>query len=366
MNDVDIISIHTEIEQKCRIMEQNKSHIREKLVEIEISLGNRLLSNNIRDRLEQCKSELTIEFSTNLMVIEWNFYLAEVGILLEHFRRILETPIKQNFMGRIIVESNEKQSIITNYFKILQKYKLLYNTFPFIQNTDTATVLHCSNCSNINTLELCDSNYVCNVCSCQTEIQNISSSFRDTERINIYTKYTYDRKIHFRDCLNQYQGKQNCTIPSELYIQLEDQFEKHNLLIVSTDPHIRFSNITKENILLFLKELQYNKHYENVNLIYYIMTGNRLDDISSLEDTLLNDFDILTTLYDKIYKNDQKIVRKNFINTQYVLYQLLRRHRHPCVKEDFSILKTIDRKSFHDDICQRLFNELGWNLDLFF
>ena len=30
-------------------------------------------------------------------------------------------------------------------------------------------------------------------------------------------------------------------------------------------------------------------------------------------------------------------------------------------KEDFNILKTIDRKSFHDDICVGLFAELGWN-----
>jgi hypothetical protein len=88
------------------------------------------------------------------------------------------------------------------------------------------------------------------------------------------------------------------------------------------------------------------------------MTGKKPDDISYLEDKLLEDFDILTDLYDKKFKN---LERKNFINTQYILYQLLLRHKHPCSKEEFTILKTIDRKTFHDDITRVLFEINNWN-----
>ena len=66
--------------------------------------------------------------------------------------------------------------------------------------------------------------------------------------------------------------------------------------------------------------------------------------------------------YDKKFKQQNfKIDRKSFINTQYTLFQLLRRHKHPCKEEDFNMLKTLDRKSFLDDICSQLFQELGWN-----
>ena len=109
--------------------------------------------------------------------------------------------------------------------------------------------------------------------------------------------------------------------------------------------------------------MEYTKHYENINLIHYNLTGVKPDNISYLEDKLLDDFDALTELYDKRFKN---IDRKNFINTQYVLYQLLMRHKHSCIKEDFTILKTIDRKAFHDDICKILFEEKGWNHHPFF
>ena len=116
--------------------------------------------------------------------------------------------------------------------------------------------------------------------------------------------------------------------------------------------------------MVFLKDLGYSKHYENINLIYYNITGNKPDDISHLEEKLMHDFDCITKLYDELFV--KKISRNNFINTQYVLYQLLKRHKHPCKKEDFSVLKTIDRIAFHDDIVKILFQRLGWNHDSYF
>ena len=98
--------------------------------------------------------------------------------------------------------------------------------------------------------------------------------------------------------------------------------------------------------------------YENVHLIHYGLTSIRPDDISYLEERLMIDFDILSKLYDKRFKH---IKRKNFINTQYVLYQLLRRHKHKCEPNDLIILKTVERKCFHDNICKQLFEELNWN-----
>ena len=54
------------------------------------------------------------------------------------------------------------------------------------------------------------------------------------------------------------------------------------------------------------------------------------------------------------------------INSQYVLYQLLIKHKFNCNKGDFNILKTTDRQTFHDDVCKELFNHLGWNFKCLF
>ena len=198
-------------------------------------------------------------------------------------------------------------------------------------------------------------------CGGETELVASSSSYKDVERVNVGSKYTYDKRTHFRDCMNQFQGKQNSTIPQKVYDALETQFDLHGLLIKSDKKQMKFSRIKKEHVLLFLKETGFSKHYEDAVLIHFNLTGTKPPDIGDLETLILNDFDKLVDTYEKIFKGDKKIQRKNFINNQYVLYQLLRRHKYACDVSEFNILKTVERKSYHDDICRQLFQVLGWN-----
>jgi hypothetical protein len=192
-------------------------------------------------------------------------------------------------------------------------------------------------------------------------------SFKDIERVNLNNKYTYDRRSHFRDCIFQFQGKQNVTIHKNVYNDIMKRLLSHGIIppdYQQLRKEIAFEKVTKEHIYIFLKDTKYVKHYEDNVLIYHTLTGKSVPDISYLEEDLMNDFDILVEHYDKKYKNSSD--RKNFINTQYVLYQLLKRHKYPCQKEDFNILKTIDRKYYHDEICSELFSELGWNFQPLF
>ena len=361
MSEIDILSIDSKIQQKFEEDKNNLVEYKEKLKDLNRTLEMNNLKTRVRKTLEKSKSDIEerierIESNTDL-----NFYIMESAELLDQYKKILESPMKLNFMGKAVKNDKEKQNVIVEYLKVAEKYidldvKLPSKKFRVV----------CQNCSNKKDFDIIDGNvYVCTECSAEQVVLKNISSYRDIDRINITSKYMYDRRIHFRDCMNQYQGKQNCTIPPKVYSDLEDQFRSHHLLVgdENSPKEVRFSRITKEHVSMFLKELEYTKHYENVNLIHYNLTGVKPDDIGYLEDQLLDDFDLLTELYDKNFKN---IDRKNFINTQYVLFQLLNRHKHKCNKEDFSILKTIDRKSFHDDIIRVLFEQMGWNYDPIF
>ena len=299
--------------------------------------------------------------------ISLNFYITETALLLEKYKTILEAPKKVNFIGKPIKNNKDKNTIIDAYLEIANNYvDIEVVNKSDISVSHTKDKITCNTCQNKKDFDVIDTNiYVCSLCSTQQVILKNISSYRDIDRVNISSKYLYDRKIHFRDCINQYQGTQNSTIEQHIYDDLEKQFALHHLLVGddSSNKKIRFSKITKEHINIFLKELDYTKHYENVNLIHYNLTGIKPDDISYLEDKLLEDFDTLTEVYDRLFKN---INRKNFINTQYILFQLLIRHKHQCNPSDFTILKTIDRKTFHDDIYRILALELGWNFVPFF
>jgi hypothetical protein len=363
MIQIDILNIDSKIKQMFKEEEDKLCIYEEKLIDLEKTLedGKKKLSSRIYKDLLDNVSDLKTKIEKIKSHKQLNFYLVESHVLLEKYKKILQTPVKLNFLGKKTIDNTEKNSIILDYLEISQKY---INTDFELSKKDNENKVICNNCPNKKYFDVIDSSiYICLLCGSQQEILLHTSSYKDIDRINISVKYTYDRKVHFRDCINQYQGKQNSTIDNKVYKSLEKEFDKHYLLVgnKNTPREIRFANITKEHIHIFLKELNQSKHYENVNLIHYQITGIKPDDISYLEDKLLEDFDILTELYDKHFKNKVGFDRKNFINTQYVLYQFLLRYHHPCKKEDFTILKTVDRKTFHDDISKILFQDAGWN-----
>lgn len=358
-DDIDILDIDAKIRINFKEEENKLQSYRDKLIDIKKSLELKNIRPRVINTLINTEKELNEHIKDIENNISLNFYITETALILEKYKEILNKPMKVNFMGKPIKNNKEKEKIINEYINIAKKYVNI--DIEFNNKNDKNGKIVCNNCPNKKDFEIIDENiYICLVCSSQQIILKNVSSYRDIDRINISSKYQYDRKIHFRDALNQYQGKQNSTIENKVYEELEKQFELHHLLIgdKTTDKKKRFQNITKEHISMFLKELDYTKHYENINLIHYNITGRKPDDISHLEDKLLEDFDIVTETYDKLFKN---INRKNFINTQFILYKLLCKNKHPCSEDDFAVLKTVDRKTFHDDVFREICNYLEWS-----
>lgn len=377
--NIDILNLDTAIRKQFAENAKNIGEYKKHLEELEMirmkGADNTPLTSYIQKLQKQIDS---LEKNEDL-----NFYISDSNFYIHEYRNLLNKPIKLTFGGRSNTApppspiTEEKQNIIDSYLRVAKKYfdvdkwvakncALNENVTAIPNNTPI-----CSTCSNIDNFEYVEQTIICSECGSEMEnVKLFSSSYRDSDRANMNTRYTYDRRVHFRDCINQYQGKQNCTIDKKVYDDLEQQFRNHHLLreeasASSLSPSSRkkykFSNIKKSHILMFLKQLRYSKHYENVNLIHYNLTGIKPDDIGYLEEQLMKDFDLLISVYDKKFKH--KIKRTNFISTHFVLYQLLHRHNHPCRKEDFVMLKTNDRKNFHNDICREIFMEIGWNFD---
>ena len=356
-NYPDILVIDSTIKSIFKEQYQNLGIYRQKLSELKITReGN--IPSRLKNNLLKTISELEEKIVSIENCTDKNFYLIETTPYIEKYKEIISTPLEVNFVGKQVKSDTKKREIVDKYLSLIQKYYKIN-----IEKKEKNSKIQCASCQNKKEFDILDDIvYVCKKCGTEKEILPQTISYKDIDRVNISAKYSYDRKVHFRDCINQYQGKQNSTIDQKVYESLEDQFERHHLLVGDKDSpkEIRFSKITKMHVGMFLKELGLSKHYENTNLIHYNLTGVKPDDISYLEDTLLADFDLLVEEYDKMFKH--KIDRSSFINTQYVLYQLLLRHKHPCKKEDFAILKTIDKQNFHDDICGMVFSRLGWNI----
>jgi len=320
------------------------------------SLKKLKLDPEIRTNIEKELVRVNAEISKCNVTPLIDFYVSETLIIIREFNNILNAPTTMSFMGKP-TETNDdrKNELINEFITIANKYSDVRIESP------VPTTPKCISCKKALEFDIVDdNNHICNHCNVEQGVCNTRSSFSDATRVNISSKYSYDRKIHFRECINQFQGKQNATIPPELITDLDVKFNFHDLLRgdISTPRKIRYAGITKKTIFTFLKELGYTKHYENATLIYSIITDTKIQDISDIQEQILADFDTLSELYDRRYAD---INRKNFINTQFVFFQLLSRHGHHCSKQDFNGLKTTERKFFHETIMRSLFEELCWN-----
>lgn len=409
MNTIDILSIHDIIVNDYSIDDTlssspEKTSIQSLKEEKWKKLYKEISDNTSLEVLSDVKAQFSQD--TEKMFQNFNFYLIEVVPIIDEFIKCRKNIQKISFFRSqndcINSDKQKIQEVVDKYIKIVKYYfPKQYDKHWTLENDKILKrkkiklnlIKQCQNCLlESENFVIADNHTVCSGCGNVISMTSDNLiSFRDIERINIGSKYTYDRKTHFKECIKRFQGKQNVNIPPKLFDDVIQQLIDYCLIskdYTNMEKTECFKNVKREHIQIILKDLGYSKFYEDIVYIYHKITGHKIPDITHLENNLLNDFDALLETYDNTdfsiveagSKEDQndfknnissllisskkgKNDRKNFINNQYVLYQLLRKYKYTCKKEDFQFLKTNDRKYYHDVVCQVLFEKLGWNFN---
>jgi hypothetical protein len=335
-----------------------------------IDLSDIQLSRSFQDKLDTVRASVESDPETVK-----NFYLLDTVEIIQAYKQTLQTPIKINFLDNhstVEEEPSDKTHLIHQYIEKVKDYNLFNGSYSKPDPSLNVSLKNkkCTYCKSTELTESVEFSgiIICLNCGTQETTMNLANSIRlthnDAKRVNICSKYSYDKKSHFLNCINQYQGKHKSGIDEDTLAQIEKEIEKYNLIDqTKRNRKAKYRNVTKEHIFLFVKELKLTKCYGDINLIHHLITGHPLNDISHLTEKLLQDFDQFVQMHHKLFPNE--IERKNF-NYQQLLYQLLVRHKYPCNPAEFNFLKTIDRKYYHDEICQTIFENLGWNYSSLF
>lgn len=164
-----------------------------------------------------------------------------------------------------------------------------------------------------------DNDYLqCDDCGLIVKIP-LSIAWSDLARVHATPVYVYDRKIQFKECLLNFQGK-NTTIDQELF----------NKIKISKD-------VSKIVFLKYLKTLtKQRNHLEQIHILYYTYTKKTKPDLSHIENSLLNDFDNFNKLID--------FKKGNFLSNNILLYQFLRNYNISVTRDD--LLLTEDKKNY--------------------
>jgi len=284
---------------------------------------------------------------------ELSYYIHRSTDLIAKYKSLLDTENSRSFMYSdkkfYTQESTEKALIVSQYISIAQDYIEIKNYKRVIN------ALLCPSCQSDDMRRNIDeeTSFLCYKCGTEVVILDDTPSFKDTDRVNMSNRYTYTRRSHFIDAMKKYQGKHNVdseflqTITQELLKEMK----MHNL---------NENTVTKDHLYMFLSEKKMCSHYEDINILFHIITGNPCPDFSYLENNLLELFELQEKALNEATASDKNDSRINSINVYYKLYKLLQKLGYPCKKGDFYILKTKTKEDEHDDKMRKAWEILGW------
>lgn len=283
---------------------------------------------------EQIKIEYDIKkLKDNLASIENNkdineYFLNNSGRLLKYFSdtgtskaSIFEDYMKstkqQNFKGKIIKNISTSECTICNQEKILD---------PIL------SIMVCTNCANLDEIIInCD-----------------KPNFKDIP--NDKSQYTYDRRHHFKELINQVQGKESTIIPESVIVLIRKEIKKYKIPI---------HEIKKIEMRKILKKINLTKYYEHIaNILTKINPSAVIKFTKEEEDKLFYMFSCIQEPFIMYCPPD----RKNLINYNYIFYkfcQILELDN--SYKDYFTLLKSRYKLSQHEKIWKKIITKIQSN-----
>lgn len=266
---------------------------------------------------------------------ELALYLLKTTDMLDEYKTIISGTAAKSFIRDLRPRDEakifRKNQIVLEFLRIAKQYVNLENFKQKQRNTPLCDVCHSGNLreSDDNSIFIC-------ACGNQIEVLDDAPTFKDAERVNMSTRYTYTCRGHFNEAMNRFEGKQNTEISQNVLDILKREMVLHGLTP---------KTFTKDHLYMFLSENKLSDFYADINLIYFLITSTDAPDITKYRNELFEMFDQLEEAY-QIVKDDDRL---NSLNVNWKLYKLLQLLDYPCKKDDFFCLKTPTKQGEHEE-----------------
>jgi hypothetical protein len=330
----DILFIDEQIKRKLSAKISTLKEMQQDLINLLWILKN---SEDPVDRIGADKESALLRRSIKDIEggFELGLYLLRTTDMLEEYRTIISGTAAKSFIRDLRPRDDSKiyrkNQIILEFLRISKQYVNLENFRQKQRNTPI-----CDVCHNNNLRESDDNSiYVCK-CGNQIEVLDDAPTFKDSERVNMSTRYTYTCRGHFNEAMNRFEGKQNTEIAQGTLDILIREMQLHGL-----SP----KTFSKDHLYMFLSENKLSDFYADINLIFFLITKINPPDITKYRNELLEMFDQLEEAY-KLVKDDDRL---NSLNVNWKLYKLLQLLDYPCKKDDFFCLKTPTKQGEHEE-----------------
>ena len=309
---------------------------------------------DITDRIKEIKSIIK-----ELKTKKKEYFLDNSKFIFDYFEN------KKNISSGASHEVSNKNKLLNTFFKIKQD-----DTLNILNQTKNNNIVHKYLCNiddvflDVNSFvcqtDICQYCYkgelipledegilICNTCSRNIPylIENEKPSYKEPPKEVCF--YAYKRINHFKEILDQFQGKETTQIPPEVIENIKLQIKKER---------IELEQITNQKTKEILKKLGFNKYYEHIPFIKDKLGIKPPVMSPELEEILCNLFIELQSPYSKYCPDD----RVNFLNYYYTAYKLCELLGETQYLQDFPMLKDREKRVEQDQIWRKICEELDW------
>ncbi len=229
------------------------------------------------------------------------------------------------FYEYLNIQNLDKKNILENYMKINLKYGSIVKSNNLIT---------CNSCNNKILENEITSTNCCTSCGITVNTLLINEKTQNNTGEITKTQFTYDRRYHFKNLINQLQGKETTTIPNEVLDNIKIEIKKNRVDI---------SKLQKIQLKEILKKLKYNKYYEHLMIILNKLNPSSIVTFSeNIENKLYYMFEIIQEPF-ILYCPEH---RSNMINYSYIFYKFceILNLKEINYKQYFFLLKCNEKK----------------------
>lgn len=315
----------------------------------------------------QHDTETTLRVYDGVMNTHEHYYfLLETHEITHKYKDVLQTRPRMYFgteqekaTGSHLVQKWQHADFYYEFVLTCRRYKTDWDLYVCDFSCSSKDYVLCDGCNQIR--ENSSKEQPCPLCGHDAMLfKQIEVITNDSTRLNTMNKYTYERLNNFRETMSRIQGKQQVNVPKSVYDQIIAMIEKNHTRVVKDDQTVsRYRNVSRQDISNYMRELKLKKFYNDVTYIHAKLTGKSPFIIPShIEKRIIEDFQSLLTLYNRYDKDG----RRSFLNSHYLLCKLLKRYDITVNTHEFNYLKTRERVNWHDDLCNKMFTDLGWEI----
>jgi hypothetical protein len=337
-NDITLDSKHNEM---IEYFNKNTSVIipslMNKLKEYEIKKTNHpnnlTIVNECNDMIEKINKKVE-----KLNEEKNNYYLKNGKFIFDYYKN------KQN-IDKNKFTTNKKEN---NIFNNTDNYFFNLNTSNFNIDLFKYPKYLCNSCNKGELILIEENNnYCCNNCNI-ISVNYVTNDKTYKEPPKEISYYSYKKINHFKEIINQFQGKETTKIDDSIIENIKNQIKKERIYSVD--------QLTYKKIKEILKNLKYSHLYEHISFIKNKLGIKPPQFTPQLEEKLTNLFVDIQPLFHKHCPSS----RRNFLNYYYILRKLCELLKETKYLNEIPQLKDSNKRFEHDEIWKKICFDINW------